>query len=118
MRAAIARVLATAPDVEAVGEAEDRVELLRLLKALRPAALILDPGVLGPEGLRSLPLLRAECDGTRIVVADFAAGAGLERGILRMGADAFVAKDGSPDAWLTSLRAAVRSDHDDANPDR
>ncbi len=118
MRSAIARMLAAAPDVEAVGEAEDRVELLRMVRDLRPTALILDPGVLGPGGLRSLPLLHGEWDGTRIVIADFPEGPAFEQSVLRLGADGFIAKDGPPDAWIDSIRAAVGSGRDGKEPGR
>lgn len=107
MRAALVRMFAAEPGLRLVGEAEDAAGILRLLRRERPDALVVDPGALGPGGLQSLPLLRGASEGTKIIVADFPEGPAFTESVLRLGADAFVAKGTAPDAWFAAIRSAL-----------
>lgn len=107
MRRALVAALGGQSDIELVGVAEDRERLLSLMRSHRPDVLVLDPGVLGPGGLRTLPLVREAHPGTAILVSDFPEWPGYEQAVRGLGASGFILKSSPPDVWLRSIREGI-----------
>jgi len=100
VRAGLAHLLATAADMECVGEAADGAAALDAIAELRPDVVLLDLSMPRQDGWETLPLLRAEFPGMRVVVLS-----GLDDGLagrraIELGADRYVQKGIDPDALV------------------
>jgi DNA-binding NarL/FixJ family response regulator len=68
VRDGLALILATAADIEVVGEAADGEEALRLVERLHPDVLVLDLAMPGVDGVEAIRRLRANGSGAGILV--------------------------------------------------
>lgn len=75
-----------------IGEAADGEEALRLARALRPDAILLDIAMPRLNGLEALRRAKAEFPGTKIIVVTVHAEEAYRRAALEHGADAFILK--------------------------
>ena len=96
IRSALARVLATDPDLEVVARAVDGLEALNLVTA-RPGladVLVLDIEMPNMDGLTALPLLLKAAPGLRVIIASTLTtrGASTTLEALRLGAVDYVPK--------------------------
>jgi DNA-binding NarL/FixJ family response regulator len=109
VRAAVRHALATAPDLEVVGEASTAEEALRLVSEARPDVMLIDidlPGMRGSELVRELAPRFPEMS---LVMLTVSRG---ERDLvdaIRSGARGYLSKDLSPDALIRALRD-IRND--------
>jgi two-component system invasion response regulator UvrY len=107
MRRALVSMLGDRPEIELVGQAGDRGQLLALLRSHRPDVLILDPATLGPGGLQTLPMISGANADTAILVSDFAGWSGYEEAVRGLGAAGLIPKNAPPEVWLRAIRACA-----------
>ena len=103
LRRALVAMLGDRPEIELVGQAGDRGQLLALLRDHRPDVLIVDPATLGPGGLQALPMISGANAGTAILVSDFADWSGYEEAVRGLGAAGLIPKSAPPEAWLRAI---------------
>ena len=103
VRQSLTSILELEPGVEVVGAAPDIQEGLKLVEALAPDVVAVDPCLPEvPAGLALVATLRRRAPGMRIVVMSCQA---LEEQAIADGADAFVAKDGAASEFVAALLA-------------
>jgi DNA-binding NarL/FixJ family response regulator len=105
LRAGLRLLVNTQPDMEAVGEAGDFPEAIRLTRAVRPDVLILDLTMPGGTGIQTIERLVGECPATRIVVLTMHDDPSYLRAALAAGAAGYVAKKAADSELLSAIRA-------------
>jgi two-component system response regulator NreC len=104
VRKGLRALLITEPDFKIVGEAENGLEALELVEKLKPDVLVLDlmmPVLSGLEVIRCL--CQKPCH-TRIVILSMHSSEAYVIEALRLGADAYILKDSSPDELIKGIR--------------
>jgi DNA-binding NarL/FixJ family response regulator len=107
VRDGIRAMLATAPDMEVVGEAADGHAALEQARRTRPDVILLDIAMPGLGGLESVPLLRREVPGAHILILTQYEQPEYVRRFLHLGVGGYVLKK----AAGTELIAAIRAVH-------
>jgi DNA-binding NarL/FixJ family response regulator len=108
LRLGLKVLLAQAPDMEVVGEAERGEDVLVLVEQLRPDVLVLDceiPGMSGPEVAMSL---RERGFETRVIALSAYSDDRYVRGMLEAGAVGYLLKDETPETIVAAVRAAAQ----------
>jgi len=107
VRAGLAMMLGSAPDLEVVGEAEDGTQVVAAVQANRPDVVLMDirmPELDGLEATRRI--LAADPDARVLVLTTF----DLDEYVyeaLRAGASGFVLKDDPPEQLLEAVRTVA-----------
>jgi len=105
VRAGIAAMLATKPDLELVAEVRDGAEAIERFEALRPDVVLMDLQMPGVGGLAAIRAIRAiDPDARIIALSTFDGDADIHRA-LSAGALAYLLKD----AGIEQLADAIRS---------
>jgi len=105
VRAGIAAMLATKPDLELVAEVRDGAEAIERFEALRPDVVLMDLQMPGVGGLAAIRAIRAiDPDARVIALSTFDGDADIHRA-LSAGALAYLLKD----AGIEQLADAIRS---------
>jgi two-component system invasion response regulator UvrY len=107
--AAIARLLEAQPGISVVAQARDQVTTVRLLARHRPSVLVLDPAILGDQGLGRIALLQAASPSTRVLATGMGDAAGWSKEVRRYGCAGYVVKHSSPETWVRAVRGAADS---------
>ncbi|MGW8566973.1 response regulator [Isoptericola sp. NPDC055881] len=110
LRAGIVRLVESAADLEVVGEAADGAEAVRLVRAERPDALLLDMRMPVMDGLDATLTVRREHPETAVVVLTSFLTDDYVLPALRAGATGYLLKDSTPDELHQGIRAAVAGD--------
>ena len=110
VRAGLAEILSTDPDLEVVGTAADGHEALELAIQLRPDLVFMDIRMPRLDGLAATRRLLAEVPEARVVVLTTFDIDEYVFEALRSGASAFLLKDEPPEAILAAVHA-VRTGH-------
>ncbi|GAA2878176.1 response regulator [Streptosporangium fragile] len=110
LRMAFTMVLDAQPDMEAVGEAGDGAEAVRLARRLRPDVVLMDVRMPGTDGIEATGRIIRECRQTRVLILttfdlDEYAFAGL-----RAGASGFLLKNALPEELLAAIRNVAAGD--------
>ncbi len=105
VRRELRAILPLAGDVEVVGEAADGLEAVRLVAALRPAAVLLDLEMPVMDGYRAAAAIKTECPACRVVALTIHGDEVARRRAAEAGVDAFVVK-GAPIAALIEALGA------------
>ena len=107
VRFGVKAVLATAPDIEVVAEAENGSEAVDLVARHRPDVAVLDIRMPGLDGLDAANRIRAHHPHTQtLVLTTFADDAYISRA-LGEGAAGFVLKTGDPQEIISGVRAVA-----------
>ncbi len=107
VRGALTRLLEREPGFAIAGNAGDLDRTRHLLGERRPQALLLEPAVLGDQGLQGIPGLVRCSPGTRVVLLADEDSLTLERRALDHGAAASILKHAHPDELFAAVRFAV-----------
>lgn len=107
MRAGLAPLLATAGDIEVVGEAGDGVEALDLTAATNLDVVLMDLPMPGMDGVTATRRLRAGHPKTRVVVLSSFSEEKRVREAIAAGAIGYLLKDSAPDTVLAAVRSAA-----------
>jgi two-component system response regulator DesR len=106
MAAAIAHVLELEPGIEVLAKATDRGATARLLARHRPDVLILDPAILGANGLGAVALLKEASPSTKVVLTGMDDAATWAHELKRSGVAAYVPKSSAAGVWGQAVSAA------------
>jgi DNA-binding NarL/FixJ family response regulator len=118
VRRAVRALLATAPGLEVIGEADGGEAAVRGVARLRPHVVLMDlmmPGIGGTEAIRRIVARGLQ---TRILVLTSFASAEDVGPALAAGASGWVSKDSEPAALVRAIRRACRHERGSPHPAR
>jgi len=108
VRAGLVALLATAADLEVVGEAADGEEALILARARRPDVVLMDLSMPVLDGVAATRRLLAEQPGARVVVLTSFTEKERVAQALAAGAIGYLLKDSDPHDLVAAVRAAAQ----------
>lgn len=108
VRDAIRDLLASEPDIDAVGEAGTRSGALDLAERTRPDVLLLDVQLPDGSGLTAIRELLTRLPGLRIVILTMFKEPRFRSEAMKAGASDYVLKDSPPQEMLEAVRSAAR----------
>jgi DNA-binding NarL/FixJ family response regulator len=107
VRAGLRSLLASAADIEVVGEAEDGAQALELAAATGPAVVLMDLSMPVLDGVAATRQLLTDRPDVRVVVLTSFSDRDRVRDALSAGAIGYVLKDCTPEELLSAVRAAA-----------
>jgi two-component system response regulator NreC len=107
VRSGLRLVLDSEPGFEVVAEASDVDSARRYVRGHHPAVLVLDLNMPGGSSLEAIPLIRAECPETQIVVLTMQQDPAFARQALGNGALGYVLKEAADDELVEAVRRAA-----------
>ena len=107
VRAGLTSLLATAADVEVVGEAADGAHALEQVAATSPDVVLMDLSMPVMDGVTATRALRTRHPETRVVVLSSFSDRSRVREAVAAGATGYVLKDCTPDELLSAVRSAA-----------
>ncbi|CAN5181907.1 response regulator transcription factor [soil metagenome] len=107
IRAGLSQFLATAADIEVVGEAGDGAEALKVTRETRPDVVLMDLQMPGMDGVEATRHIVAEGLADVLVLTSFSDSERIE-GALGAGAVGYLLKDVDPDEVLDGIRLVSR----------
>ncbi|HEY3718188.1 MAG TPA: response regulator transcription factor [Jatrophihabitantaceae bacterium] len=107
VRAGLTSVLATAEDLEVVGEAADGAQALALVASTAPDVVLMDLSMPVMDGVAATRALRADHPSIRVVVLSSSSDRARVRDAIAAGATGYVLKDCTPDELLAAIRSAA-----------
>lgn len=107
MREGLRMVLDRETDLEVVGEADDGVEAVRLVRELRPDVLVMDVSMPGLDGLKATDALSTTVSGTRILILTRHTEGSYVQRLLTAGASGYVLKQSAADELVRAIRRVV-----------
>jgi DNA-binding NarL/FixJ family response regulator len=110
VRAGLARLLATAADIEVVGEAKDGADAIELVSRTRPDVVLMDLSMPNVDGIEATRAIVAEHEGVQVVVLTSLTDRDRILGALDAGAIGYLLKDAEPDELIGGVRAASRGE--------
>jgi len=106
VRYGLSDVIASEPDLQVVGEADDGHEALRLARQLRPDVVLIDLSLPGVDGISATRMIRSELPNTHVVVMTGVNADSTAIEAIRAGAAAYLLKDSQIDELLRTVRGA------------
>jgi NarL family two-component system response regulator LiaR len=110
VRKGICALLATEPNIEVVGEAEDGQDAIAQAQAIRPDVILMDLVMPGTDGLEATRRLSACQPQTRILVLTSFAGDDKVFPAIRAGAQGYLLKDTGPEELMAAIRQVHRGE--------
>ncbi len=110
LRAGLRMLLNAQTDLEVVGEAEDGVEAIRQVEALRPDVALIDVSMPRLDGLEAIRRLKAEAPEVRLLVLSMYDDEGFLRRALESGASGYVLKKAADTELMAAIRAVARGE--------
>lgn len=107
VRAGLMSVLATAPDIEVVGEAADGAQALELVSTTSPDVVLMDLSMPTMDGVAATRALRADHPSTRVVILSSFSDQTRVRDAIAAGATGYVLKDCTSEDLLSAVRSAA-----------
>lgn len=111
VRAGISSLINKLDDFVVVGEANDLLHAMQLVRELRPHVVVTDITLGDENGLDLLPRIRAESPQTRVVILSMHASEELVAEALRLGASAYLLKESAPNELEIALHAVARDEN-------
>jgi DNA-binding NarL/FixJ family response regulator len=110
VRAGLAGILASEPDMSVVGEAASADEAVTVARALRPDVVLMDLRMPGGDGVLATTGVLAAVPGTRVVVlTTYDSDADILRAV-EAGATGYLLKDAARTDLVAAVRAAARGE--------
>jgi len=104
VREGVVAILSFSPDIDVVGQAENGVQALTMVKAKKPDVILLDLVMPQMDGLTAIPRIKEIDPGAKILVlTSFAEGDRVYQAI-KSGALGYMLKDSTRDQLLQSIR--------------
>ncbi|MEV7808009.1 response regulator transcription factor [Microbispora sp. NPDC088329] len=110
VRTGLRLILGGEPGFELVGEAEDGLRAMDVVRDLRPDVVLLDIRMPNQDGLITTELLRAQPGPPRILVLTTFDADDMVLRALRLGADGFLLKDTPPPRMIEAVRAVAKGE--------
>ena len=110
VRTGLGQLLATAPDLELVGEAKDGQEALAAAETTAPDVILMDISMPVLDGVEATRRIVARDPGARIVMLTSLADNRQILDALEAGASGYLLKHAAPDELLGAIRAAAAGD--------
>ncbi|GAA1266850.1 DNA-binding response regulator [Planotetraspora silvatica] len=107
VRTGLRLILGGEPDLELVGEADDGLRAMDVIRDLRPDVVLLDIRMPNQDGLTTTELLVAQADRPRILVLTTFDADDMVLRALRLGADGFLLKDTPPPKMIDAVRTVA-----------
>jgi len=102
------QLIATTIDMNMVGRAVNRTEVLRLLSDTPVDVLVLDLSIPGAQGLSLLQELMEQEEAPSVVILSMHNEGQIVKRAMKLGASAYVTKDSDPMCLLTAIRKVAR----------
>ena len=109
-REGLARILASQPDLEIVGEASDGVEALVKARELKPDLILMDILMPGSDGLEATKLITRELPEIRIIILTVRDEPGKLFEAIKNGAQGYLLKNMGSKEIVRLIRGAVQGD--------
>ncbi len=106
-REGLRTMLASEPDMEVIGEAEDGLEALELCRRLRPDLVLMDVRMPKMDGLAATRAIKAECPATSIIVVTSSEDPDHLLEAIKAGAAGYVLKDATKGELRDAARKAL-----------
>jgi DNA-binding NarL/FixJ family response regulator len=103
-RQGIKYVLASKQDVEVIGEAEDGLKLLKLLKHVTPDIILLDINMPVMDGTVTLPEIKKQYPNVKVIVVSMQNGPEMIEIMMSRGADGYLTKNDDTELIYTAIR--------------
>jgi DNA-binding NarL/FixJ family response regulator len=110
MRAGVAVVLGSAPDIEVAGEAADGVRAVELCRELAPDVVLMDVRMPGIDGIEATSRIVAAGLAARVLVLTTFRNDDYVWRALRAGASGFLLKRASPERLIDAVRTVASGD--------
>ena len=110
LRSGLSQLLASADDVEVVGEAADGAEAVAVVRAQAPDVVLMDLQMPGMDGVTATRQILASWPDVQIVVLTSYSDSARIVGALDAGAVGYLLKDTEPDELLEGVRAVARGE--------
>jgi DNA-binding NarL/FixJ family response regulator len=107
VRHGVRALLADAPDLEVVAEADTGAEAVRLARRFRPDVVLVDLLLPTPGGISVTRMIRADAPATRVIVMTGVDEDAAAVEVIRAGAVAYLSKDARVDVLLRAIRGAA-----------
>ena len=108
VRDGVRALLATAEDIEVVGEAADGREAVQRARAVHPDVILIDIAMPGLGGLEAVPILKREVPQARVLILTQYDQADYVRRFLKLGVSGYVLKKAAGTELIAAIRAAHR----------
>jgi len=108
VRAGLAAVLDSAPDLTVVGEAADGAQAVELISSVEPDVVLMDLSMPVLDGIATTAELRTRAPQTRVVVLSSFGESAKVRDAMAAGAVGYVLKDCTAEELLAAVRAAAQ----------
>lgn len=106
MRQGLRALLANAPDIEVVGEADNGREAVELAATLKPQAIVMDIAMPELNGIEATRRITERSPETRVIVLSMYADAEYLFRAFQAGASGYLLKESAVDEIVAALRAA------------
>ncbi len=110
VRKGIRALLATEPDIEVIGEAENGEEALNKVEKLRPNVILMDLKMPGMDGIEAIGYITANWPEARILVLTSFATDDKVFPAIKAGALGYLLKDSSPEALVQAIHQVHRGE--------
>lgn len=104
----IQQLITTTTDMQVVGHAVNRIEVLRLLSDTPLDVLVLDLSIPGAQGLSLLQELMEQEEAPRVVILSMHNEGQIIKRAMKLGASGYVTKDSDPMFVLAAIRKVAR----------
>jgi DNA-binding NarL/FixJ family response regulator len=109
LREGLRALLAQAPDLEVVGEAEDGRGAVRAASELRPDIILMDLSMPHMNGTEAIRAIKRRLPQTKIIALTGHKSEEYVRATLQAGADGYVLKDDTHHDLLSAIRSALKN---------